>query len=117
MRATGPGILFVCVFLSRAAQATCTEPPTGSDRAPALSPPLSQLVTGPGRLQLHSAPNSACPMKGVFVIPKEEVIAYGQTVDGWSSVMYLNPRTSSDVSCWVRSARLKTVGTLSLIHI
>lgn len=112
MRTTGPGTLLICAFLSHTAQAACTEPQAGSDRAPALSPPLSQVVTGAGRLQFHSAPDSACPMKGVFIIPKDEVIAYAQTRDGWSSVMYLNPRTGNDVSGWVRSARLKTVGTM-----
>jgi len=70
-------------------------------------------VTGAGRLQFHSAPDSACPIKGVFIIPKDAVIAYAQTRDGWTSVMYLNPRTGSDVSGWVRSARLKTIGTMA----
>ena len=79
---------------------------------PALSPPLSQVVTGSGRLQFHSAPDSACPMKGIFIIPKDEVIAYAQTRDGWSSVMYLNSKTGNDVSGWVRSARLRTIGTM-----
>ena len=112
MRTTGPGILLICAFLSHAAQAACMEPQAGSDQAPALSPPLSQVVVGTGRLQFHSAPDGACPMKGVFIIPKDEVIAYAQTRDGWSSVMYLNPRTGNDVSGWVRSGRLKTTGTM-----
>lgn len=109
---TGSGLLIAGILLSHAAQAACTEPQAGSDQAPALSPPLSQVVTGSGRLQFHSAPDSACPMKGVFIIPKEEVIAYVQMRDGWSSIMYLNPRTSNDISGWVRSARLRTVGTM-----
>lgn len=112
MRMTGPGILLLSAVLSFPARAACMEPPTGSDQAPALSPPLSQVVTGAGRLQFHSAPDSACPMKGVFVIPKDELVAYAQTRNGWSSVMYLNPITGNDVSGWVRSARLKTVGTM-----
>lgn len=95
---TGSGLLIAGILLSHAAQAACTEPQAGSDQAPALSPPLSQVVTGSGRLQFHSAPDSACPMKGAFIIPKDEVIAYAQTRDGWSSVMYLNPRTGNDVS-------------------
>ena len=112
MRTTGPGTLLICAFLSQTVQAACTEPQAGSDRAPALLPPLSQVVTGAGRLQFHSAPDSACPMKGVFIIPKDEVIAYAQTRDGWSSVMYLNPRTGNDVSGWARSASLKTIGRM-----
>ena len=112
MRMTGPAMLLAWTLMSHAAQAGCTEPQTGSDRAPALSPPLSQVVTGSGRLQFHSAPDSACPMKGIFIIPKDEVIAYAQTRDGWSSVMYLNSKTGNDVSGWVRSARLRTIGTM-----
>jgi hypothetical protein len=51
-------------------------------------------------------------MKGVFVIPNDELIAYAQTNDGWSSVTYTNPRTGRDVSGWVRSTRLKETGTV-----
>ena len=29
------------------------------------------MVTGPGRLQFHSAPNLRCPMDGMFVIGKD----------------------------------------------
>ena len=106
--------LLLCTLLSsHAARAACTAPQAGSDQAPAFSPPLSQVVTGAGRLQFHSAPDGACPMKGIFIIPKDEVIAYAQTRDGWSSVMYLNPRTGNDVSGWVRSARLKTTGIMA----
>ncbi|MCA0419203.1 MAG: hypothetical protein LCH80_10850 [Proteobacteria bacterium] len=106
-------MLLAWALMSHAAEAARTEQQAGSDRAPALSPPLSQVVTGNGRLQFHSAPDSACPLRGVFIIPKDEVIAYAQTPDGWSSVMYLSPRTGNDVSGWVRSVRLKTIGTIA----
>jgi len=106
------GSLLASALLSHAAHAACTAPETGSDKAPALSPPLAQVVTGNGRLQFYSAPDNRCSMKGVFVIPKDQVIAYAQTRDGWTSVMYLNP-TGDDVTGWVRSARLKTTGTIS----
>ena len=111
-----PVVLLLCAMAAHGARAACTEPQAGSDQAPAFSPPLSQVVTGAGRLQFHSAPDGARPMKGIFIIPKDEVIAYAQTRDGWSSVMYLNPRTGSDVSGWVRSARLRTIGTMGPKH-
>ena len=107
-----PVTLLLSALAVQGAHAACTEPQAGSDRAPALSPPLSQVVIGSGRLQFHSAPDGDCPMKGVFIIPKDEVTAYARTPDGWSSVMYLNPRTGNDVSGWVRSARLRTIGTM-----
>ncbi|MBR0933542.1 hypothetical protein [Bradyrhizobium jicamae] len=90
----------------------CREPQTGTDSVPIFSPPLANVVTGTGRLQFYSAPNLRCPIAGVFVIPKDELVAYAQTDDGWSSVMYVNPRTGNDVSGWVRSARLKITGTM-----
>ncbi len=46
-------------------------------------------------------------MAGVFVIPKDELITYAQSSDGWSSVMYSNPSTGNNVSGWVRSSRVK----------
>ena len=70
------------------------------------------LAVGAGRLQFYSAPNLNCMMTGAFVIPKDELIAYAQSSDGWSSVMYSNPRNGNGVSGWVRSSRLKATGTV-----
>lgn len=91
---------------------SCKEPRSGTSRVPILSPPLANVVTGKGRLQFYSAPNLHCPISGVFVIPNDELVAYAQTSDGWSSVTYFHPGTSNDVSGWVRSARLKATGTV-----
>jgi hypothetical protein len=90
----------------------CKEPKTGTSDVPILSPPLANVVIGAGRLQFYSAPDFHCPMDGVFVILKDELIAYAQTKDGWSSVMYMNPRTGDNVFGWVRSDRLKETGTV-----
>jgi hypothetical protein len=104
----------VLLFLpdASARAADCKEPTTGTKEAPVLSPPLANVVIGKGRLQFYSAPNERCAMAGVFVIPRDELIAYARTDDGWSSVMYTNPRTGNDVSGWVRSARLRETGTV-----
>ena len=90
--------------------ADCKEPETGTKKIPLFSPPLSEVVVGAGRLQFYSAPDRNCIMTGVFVIPKDEVIAYAQSNDGWTSVMYVNPKTGNSVSGWVTSSRLKTTG-------
>ena len=90
----------------------CEAPKTGTKDVPMFSPPLGNVVTGNGRLQFYSAPNLRCAMSGVFVIPKDELIAYAQTRDGRSSVMYTNPRTGNHVSGWVRSDRLKETGAV-----
>jgi len=91
--------------------ASCKEPETGTKSVPDLYPRLGKVVIGTGRLQFYSAPNAACAMPGVFVIPKDQLIAYAQSNDGWTSVMYTNPRTGDFVQGWVKSARLKTTGT------
>jgi len=91
---------------------SCTEPKTGTEDVPIFSPPLANVVTGSGRLQFYSAPNLRCPMEGIFVIPNDKLVAYAETNDGWSSVMYVNPKTGNDVSGWVRSNRLKVTGTM-----
>jgi hypothetical protein len=90
----------------------CREPETGTKAVPTFSPPIGNSVMGPGQLPFYSAPSLNCPMKGIFVVPRDEVVAYAETKDGWSSVMYVNPRSGNQVSGWVRSARLKAKGTL-----
>ena len=97
---------------AHAAPAGCKEPATGTDSVPVISPPLANVVTGAGRLQFYSAPYPQCAMNGVFVIPKDLLVSYAETSDGWTSVMYTNPRTNDIVQGWVRSARLKPTGTV-----
>lgn len=113
MRRLGVAVL-LSVVVSGAAFAAdiCKEPEAGTGNAPIVSPPLSEVVIGAGRLQFYSAPDPGCAMKGVFVIPKDALIAYAETDDGWSSVMYTNPRTNDVVSGWVKSARLKATGAV-----
>jgi hypothetical protein len=91
---------------------SCKEPQAGTRNVALLSPPLASVVTGARRAKFYSAPNLHCPISGVFVIPNDRLIAYAQTRDGWSSVMYVNPKTGNDISGWVRSARLKQTGTV-----
>jgi hypothetical protein len=90
----------------------CEKPQTGTKEAPMISPPLADVVTGVGRLQFYSAPNFHCAMNGVFVIPKDELIEYARTDDGWSSVMYFSSKAGNTIEGWVRSARLKETGTV-----
>jgi hypothetical protein len=105
-------VLALLLASGAAAAVDCKQPRTGTDKTPLFSPPLSAVVTGAGRLQFYSAPARACAMKGVFVVPKDSLIIYAQSADGWSSVMYLNSKTGESVSGWVRSDRLKATGTL-----
>jgi hypothetical protein len=90
----------------------CEPPTAGAEAAPMFSPPVADLVTGVGRLQFYSAPNFHCAMDGVFVVPKDELIEYARTDDGWWSVAYFKPGSANDGEGWVRSARLKITGTI-----
>jgi hypothetical protein len=106
------GVTLLVALGTSARAEDCAEPKTGTSNVPILSPPILNVVTGAGRLQFYSAPKLRCAMSGVFVIPKDELIAYAVTDDGWSSVMYTNPRTNNVVSGWVRSERLRQRGTV-----
>jgi hypothetical protein len=106
------GALLLVPFGAFARAGECTEPKTGTKDVPIFSPPLANVVTGMGRLQFYSAPDARCALAGIFVIPKDKLIAYARTDDGWTSVMYVNLRTGNDVSGWVRSARLTQTGTM-----
>jgi len=108
----GLAVALLNILAAPALADDCKEPKTGTDAVPIFSPPLANVVTGTGRLQFYSAPSQRCSMSGVFVIPKDELVAYAATDDGWSQVMYMNPRTGDIVSGWVRSARLKQTGTM-----
>lgn len=102
----------VVLSLPASALADCKEPEIGSRNVPSFSPPLSEVVTGKERLQFYSAPDLSCVMDGTFVVPKDELIVYGQSVSGWASVMYSNPRTGNSITGWVKSSRLKATGTV-----
>ncbi len=70
-----------------------------------LSAPLSSHVAGSGRLQFLSAPDPACAMPGVFVVPGDSVstsLASGTFV----YANYTNPKSGRKVQGWVPRARL-----------
>jgi hypothetical protein len=78
------------------------------DRIPGHA--AGRVVIGSGRTFFHSAPDARCKMKGVFVIPGDHLIAYTE-YEGWTSVMFVNLKTSDDAIGWVESSRLKADGT------
>lgn len=67
-------------------------------------------VVGQGRLQFYSAPSEACAMKGVFILPGEQVSAY-ILFGEFTAVMYVNRKTLVDVEGWVKTSRLEATGT------
>jgi hypothetical protein len=77
-----------------------------------LNPPSAYVVAGTGRLPFHLAPDAACRDKNIFVIPGDRLTAYSE-YQGYTSVMYLNPKTGQDFSGWVESKRLQFAGTVA----
>ena len=81
------------------------------ERSAGFYPRRSYSVGGKGRLYFHSAPDTGCRFKDIFVIPGDSLVVYS-SFNEWYEVMYINPKTGEDFSGWVRSERLKFSGTL-----
>ncbi|MDN7494827.1 hypothetical protein QZM89_06495 [Burkholderia gladioli] len=64
-------------------------------------------VVGKGRVQFYSAPDKACEMKGVFIIPGDQVSAY-TSFNGFASVQYVNMKNGNVALGWVDESRIKT---------
>ncbi|WP_430226850.1 hypothetical protein [Paraburkholderia tropica] len=62
-------------------------------------------VAGSGRLQFLSAPAIGCEMKGVFVVPGDELMPTADYGD-FTLVTYVNPKTGKQVDGWVDNRRL-----------
>ena len=79
-----------------------------------FSPPNSRCGDRSGKAAIFfRAPNFHCAISGVFVIPEgRTLVEYARTDDGWSSVIDFNSRAGGDAEGWVRSARLKAMGTV-----
>lgn len=68
-------------------------------------------IVGRGRLQFHSAPDSACAIDGLFVVPGDTLFAqleYG----GFTRVAFIAMKKTDrqDVVAWVPSSRLRANG-------
>ncbi|GLQ94393.1 hypothetical protein [Dyella acidisoli] len=102
------------VFLLIACPAMATDCPAldkkGNDEGIRIPGSNAVMVTiGTGRVQFYSAPSDRCEMKGIFVLPREQLTGYG-TYGDFTSVMYMNPKSGVDVEGWVKSSRVKYTG-------
>jgi hypothetical protein len=68
-------------------------------------------VLGQGRLQFYSAPDAACPLHGIFILPGEAIETLHRLA-GYTAVRYVNPRTGNQASGWVLSSRVGAAGTV-----
>ncbi|WP_321906227.1 hypothetical protein [Burkholderia cenocepacia] len=102
--------LIAAPALTFAGGVDCSE--AASDRANSLGdafPHDHQLmdVIGKGRVQFYSAPNRVCVMKGVFVVPGDQITAYA-SYNGFASVQYVNVKNGNIVLGWIAENRIKT---------
>jgi len=64
-------------------------------------------VVGTGRLQFYSAPSRDCAMPGIFVVPRDNLVAYVE-YKGYTAVLYVG---GAEPMGWVLSSRLRATGT------
>jgi hypothetical protein len=108
--------IFLVVFLKSvdglaASSETCSNLAAQAEKTKSRIPGYSsgRKVVGKGRALFYRAPNESCPMKGVFVIPNDEVQAYSD-VERFTEVVYWDAK-GNDVSGWVLTSRLVETGT------
>lgn len=65
----------------------------------------ARRASGEGRLQFMSAPDSACAMHGVFVVPGDHLKVSLQD-DGFVYASYTNPKSGRKVEGWVVQERV-----------
>jgi hypothetical protein len=102
----------ICFVLSTAAiAADCTTLDQQGNEKGIRVPESNAVIEtiGQGRVQFYSGPDEGCAMKGTFILPHEQLTAYG-TYLGFTSVMYMNPKTGNDVEGWIKSSRVKYTG-------
>jgi hypothetical protein len=66
----------------------------------------SRRVLGRARLYFHSAPDSSCRLREVFVIHGDTLQAHNE-YGTFTEVVYVNPRTGRSTSGWVDTGRLQ----------
>ena len=93
-------------------EATCKKLDEGANQSGDRIPGYQAIrkVIEKGRLQFFSAPDRGCRMPGVFVVPKDTLIAYVE-YKGYTAVMYTDGRNGEQPMGWVLSSRLRATGT------
>ncbi|MBP2198265.1 hypothetical protein [Pantoea cypripedii] len=99
------GLLLVLLPLTSSASVSCQEADKTGISQGARFDNTDNLykVGGQGRLQFYSAPDAKCIMKGTFVIPGNDLIAYVE-YGGFYRVMYV--ADDDQVTGWVKKNRL-----------
>jgi hypothetical protein len=93
----------------QSAQCAAINDEAAKDSVPYELAQSNYVVTGVGRLPFLYAPSDECEMKGVFVIPGDELVPQDDYAD-FTSVTYVNPKTGEKVEGWVERRRLAKNG-------
>lgn len=80
------------------------------EQAPISSSMSGRGVVGAGRLYFHTAPDTRCRLKDVFVIVGDRLEAYASYGE-FTNVIYWNPNTGAGTAGWVLSSRMTATGT------
>jgi hypothetical protein len=109
-------IIFLVVFIKpldglAVSGETCNDLAAQVEKTKARIPGYSsgRKVVGKGHALFYRAPSESCPMKGVFVVPNDEVQAYSD-VEKFTEVVYWDSK-GNDVSGWVLTSRLVETDT------
>jgi hypothetical protein len=62
-----------------------------------------------GRIYFYSAPSESCKNVSVFILPNEKADAYIE-YQGFTAILYMNPKTLIEAVGWVKSDRLSANG-------
>ena len=114
MERTAHLLPFACLLLSLSPLAHAGEAPVdcaaldekANAEAGSYRPPVEGKIIGQGRAYFHSAPNSACITRKVFVVPGDGLTVYASTEDGWAQVMYI-AKDGDDFTGWLEENRVE----------
>jgi hypothetical protein len=93
-------------------KATCKKLDDAANQAGDRIPGYQAMreVIGKDHLPFYAAPDRGCTMSGVFVVPKDKLIAYVE-YKGYTAVMYTGGKNGEQPAGWVLSSRLRATGT------
>jgi hypothetical protein len=81
------------------------------DKIIATAQQNNRVVSGPGRLYFHTAPDARCRQKDLFVVPNDRLEVFSDHA-GFTEVIYWHPVTGTGTAGWVASARLAEIREL-----
>ncbi|HSI44526.1 MAG TPA: hypothetical protein VK949_09305 [Methylotenera sp.] len=99
-------LLCFCSLACFANQSICTKITSEAETSGILYYPTAEAkVIENGKVSLYSSPNTACKIKGMFVIKGNYLTVY-KSYKGWVNVMYV-ANSGEDVIGWLPESKVK----------